>query len=178
MDDIREAKSLEKKLNRWAYIVSALVLILVLLMRRYTIPTDIDFSFLPPIHASLNALCASTLIMAFMAIRKKNVELHRKWINLSFVLSILFLLSYVTYHFTTPETKYCGEGAIRYLYFVLLISHIILAGVILPFILLTYIRAYTGQFDRHRKIARWVFPLWLYVAISGPVCYLFLVPCY
>jgi len=92
--------------------------------------------------------------------------------------SALFLICYVVYHFTTPETPYCGEGNIRYLYFFLLITHILLAGGILPFILLTFNRGWLGIVDRHRKMARWVFPLWLYVAISGPVIYLMLKPCY
>jgi putative membrane protein len=92
--------------------------------------------------------------------------------------SALFLLSYVLYHFTTPETRFGGEGVIRYIYFFILITHIILAALTLPFILLTFNRAYTDQFDRHRKMARWVFPLWLYVAVTGPICYLMLKPYY
>ena len=94
------------------------------------------------------------------------------------VTSCLFLLSYITYHVTTPETVYCGTGAVRMVYLFILITHVILAGVIVPFILFTFIRAYTNQIDRHRRMARWVFPIWLYVAVSGPVVYLMLLPCY
>ena len=93
-------------------------------------------------------------------------------------LSLLFLLSYVAYHTTTEETKYCAEGAIRYVYFFLLITHVVLAGIIFPFILFTFVRAVTGQFDRHKKLAKYVYPLWLYVAITGPVLFLMLMPCY
>jgi putative membrane protein len=169
---------LEKKLNLVAYLVSAVVLLLVGAMRRYKIDLGVDFSFLPPLHAGLNALTALILIYAFIQIKNKRVEAHRKAIYAAMVTSALFLLSYVLYHFTTPETKFGGVGFIRTLYFLLLISHIFLAALTLPFILLTFNRAFTGQFERHRKMSRWVFPLWLYVAITGPICYLMLKPYY
>lgn len=170
--------ALEKKLNTLAYVVSVVVLLLVGLMRRVKIETDIDFSFLPPVHASLNALTAVILVVAFIHIKNGRVEQHRKAIYAAMFTSALFLLSYVLYHFTTPETRFGGEGVIRYVYFFILITHIILAALTLPFILLTFNRAYTDQFDRHKKMARWVFPLWLYVAVTGPVCYLMLKPYY
>ena len=170
--------ALEKKLNTLAYVVSVVVLLLVGLMRRVKIETDIDFSFLPPVHASLNALTAVILVVAFIHIKNGRVEQHRKAIYAAMVTSALFLLSYVLYHFTTPETRFGGEGTIRYIYFFILITHIVLAAVTLPFILLTFNRAFTYQFDRHKKMARWVFPLWLYVAVTGPVCYLMLKPYY
>ncbi|MEY4204509.1 MAG: hypothetical protein RL013_2213 [Bacteroidota bacterium] len=170
--------ALEKKLNTLAYVVSVVVLLLVGLMRRVKIETDIDFSFLPPVHASLNALTAVILVVAFIHIKNGRVEQHRKAIYAAMVTSALFLLSYVLYHFTTPETRFGGEGTIRYIYFFILVTHIVLAAVTLPFILLTFNRAYTDQFDRHKKMARWVFPLWLYVAVTGPVCYLMLKPYY
>lgn len=169
---------LEKRLNIIAYIVSAVVLFLVVMMRRYKIDLGIDFGFLPPFHATLNAITAVILVFALYYIKNGQVEKHRRAIYLAIGCSALFLLSYVLYHFTTPETRYGGEGIMRTLYFVLLISHITLAALIFPFILLTFIRAYTGQFARHRKMARWVFPIWLYVAITGPVCYLMLLPYY
>jgi putative membrane protein len=170
--------ALEKKLNTLAYVVSVVVLLLVGLMRRVKIETDIDFSFLPPVHASLNALTAVILVVAFIHIKNGRVEQHRKAIYAAMFTSALFLLSYVLYHFTTPETRFGGEGVVRYIYFFILITHIILAALTLPFILLTFNRAYTDQFDRHRKMARWVFPLWLYVAVTGPICYLMLKPYY
>jgi putative membrane protein len=169
---------LEKKLNRWAYVVSAVVLLLVGLMRRVKIDLGVDFSFLPPIHASLNALSAVILIVALWHIKNGRIEQHRKSIYAAMVCSALFLVSYVLYHFTTPETRYGGEGIMRTMYFILLITHVVLAAVILPFIFLTFTRAYTHQIERHKKMARWVFPLWLYVAITGPICYLMLKPYY
>ena len=169
---------LEKRLNVLAWILSVVVLLLVGLMLRYKFETGVDFGFLPPLHASLNALTAVILLFAFYFIKNKEVEKHRRAIYAAMACSALFLISYVLYHFTTPETKYGGEGAMRTVYFFFLITHVVLAGLILPFILFTFTRAYTGQFERHKKMARWVFPLWLYVALTGPVCYLMLRPYY
>ena len=171
-------KSLEKKLNLIAVIITIAVLFLVGMMRRVKIPTDIDFSFLPAVHASANGIVALSLLFAFYQIRKKNIEAHRKAIYNAMFFSLIFLLSYVTYHFTTEETAYCKEGFIRNIYFFILISHIILAGAIFPFIMFTFIRAYTGQFDRHRRMARWVFPIWLYVSVTGLLVYFMIKPCY
>lgn len=175
---IQPNPTLEKQLNVVAYIISAVVLSLVAFMRRVKIDVGIDFSFLPPLHATLNAITAFVLLLALYFIKNKQVELHRKAIYVAFGCSALFLLSYVLYHFTTPETRYGGEGFIRQVYFALLISHIVLAAGIFPFILFTFIRAYTGQFARHRRMARWVFPIWLYVAVTGPIVYLMLLPYY
>lgn len=178
MSTVQPDLALEKRLNTISYIVSAAVLLLVGLMRRVKIDLGIDFSFLPPIHASLNALCAVILLVALYYIKNKQVENHRRAIYAAMVCSALFLVSYVLYHFTTPETRYGGEGTMRAVYFFFLITHVVLAAVILPFILLTFTRAYTNQFERHKKMARWVFPLWLYVALTGPICYLMLKPYY
>lgn len=185
---------LAKKLNIAAWIVTAIVLLLVGMMRRVKIslPEAWDFSFLPPFHASVNALTAIVLMLAFYFIKQKNIEAHRKAIYVAMGLSVLFLLSYVAYHFTSPEIKFgdanldglvdaaeaAAVGGSRTFYLILLITHITLAGLILPFILFTFIRAYTGQIERHRKMAKWVFPLWLYVAITGPICYYMLMPYY
>ncbi|MEP7126805.1 MAG: DUF420 domain-containing protein [Byssovorax sp.] len=187
-----EAVVLERKMNRIAWVLSAVVLLLVGLMRAVRIPSPIDFSFLPPIHATLNALTAVTLVAALVFIKKKQIARHRAAIYASIGLSILFLLSYVVYHFTSVEVRYgdvdhngivdaaerAAVGGMRPVYLVLLISHITLAGVILPFILFTFNRAFTGQYARHKAMARWVFPVWLYVAVTGPLCYLMLRPFY
>jgi len=165
-------------LDRIAWAVSGLVLVAVVLMRQFKIETDIDFSILPPFHATLNALVAVALSIAYGAIRKKNVSMHRQWMTLAMIMSVAFLVSYVLYHITTPETRYGGEGWMRVVYFILLITHIVLAALILPFILFTFIRGYVGVIERHRRLARWVFPIWLYVALTGPICYLMLRPYY
>lgn len=173
-----EARRLEKRLNMLAYIVSLVVLLLVGLMRQVKLDLGVDFSFLPPVHATLNAITAVVLVFAYYFIRNKQVEAHRKSIYLALACSVLFLISYVLYHFTTPETRFGGTGFIRTVYFFFLITHVVLAALILPFILLTFNRAYTNQFDRHKRMARWVFPFWLHVAITGPICYLMLRPYY
>jgi putative membrane protein len=171
-------EKLLKVMDRVAVLITIVVLVTVGMMRRVKIPTDIDFTFLPPIHASVNALAAVALVFALYFIKNGKVELHRKSIYAALMFSALFLISYVLYHFTTEETRYCKQGTIRTVYFLLLITHIIFAGLILPFILLAFNRAYCGYYERHKRMVKWVYPIWLYVAISGPVCYLMLKPCY
>lgn len=171
--------ALAKKLNIAAIFISVVVLTLVAVMRTDTkLEIGIDTSILPPINALLNTLVTICLALAFYFIKRKNVKAHTRSVYTAMILSILFLVVYVLYHFTTPETTYCKEGAIRYVYFFILITHIVLAGGIFPFILFTFIRGFTGQVQKHRKMAKWVFPLWFYVAISGPIVYLMLKPCY
>lgn len=184
---------LEKRLNLIAWVVSAVVLLLVGAMRRFPkLDLGVDFTFLPPVHAILNSLAAVFLILALYFIKNKRVEAHRNAIYAAIGCSVLFLLSYVLYHSTTEEIKFGDAdhdgllsaaelaltGGMRTVYLILLGSHIVLAGLTLPFILLTFNRAFTHQFDRHKKMARWVYPLWLYVAITGPLCYLMLKPYY
>jgi len=168
----------EKMLNRLAIGVSIIVFLVVGMMRRVKISTDIDFSFLPLVNATINSTTTLILILGLWMIKKKNIQAHRRLMTTAIVLSALFLVSYVLYHFTTPETKYGGEGLSRTIYLILLGTHIVMAGAILPFILFVYIRALTGQYERHKRLARLVFPFWLYVAISGPVIYFMLRPYY
>ena len=173
-----ENSVLAKKLNVYATIVSVVVLLLVATMRQIPrLDLGIDFSFLPAVYSFTNLLAAVFLILAFNFIRQKKIEQHRKMIYVALTMSTLFLLMYVLYHITSPEIKYCGEGAIRPVYFLLLITHVTLAAVSFPFILFTFIRGYTMQVERHKKMARWVYWVWLYVSISGPVVYLMIRPC-
>jgi putative membrane protein len=185
---------LAKKLNTAAWIVTGVVLLLVGLMRRVKLPLPEgwDFSFLPPFHATLNALVAVVLLIAFYFIKQKNVQAHRRAMYVALGLSVLFLLSYVAYHFTTAEVIFgdvnhdgqlsaeeqAAVASSRAYYLIILISHIVLAAVSFPLILFTFIRAYTGQFERHRRMARWVYPIWLYVAVTGPLAYYLLMPYY
>lgn len=171
--------ALEKRLNRLAWVFSGVVFLLVIMMRKIKLDVSLDFSFLPAIYSAINLLTFFILLFAFYQIRyRNNISLHRRLMSLSVILSGLFLVLYVLYHITSYETSFCREGAIRMIYFILLISHILLAAIILPFILFTYILAYTNQFSRHKILARWVLPLWLYVALTGPVIYFLLYPCY
>lgn len=191
---MEENLQLAKKLKIWAWVISVIVIALVIMMREVKIPLpeSMSLGFLPPFHATVNAITAVVLIIAFWFIKQKNIVMHRRMIYIAMGLSVIFLLSYVSYHITMPETIFgdlnhdgiLGEdeklavGGARMVYLIILGTHILLAGLILPFILFTFIRAYTNQIARHRKMARWVFPLWLYVAITGPVCYLMLLPYY
>jgi putative membrane protein len=201
MDDERKQwlarapqEELSKKLRIAAWILTALVLGLVGLMRRVKIPLPegVSLSFLPPFHAAVNAAAAVVLVIALVAVLKGRIGLHRKMIMTAMGLSVLFLLSYVAYHFTSNEVKFgdlnldgivdeaerAKVGGMRTVYLLLLASHIILAAVSLPFILFTFIAGWTNRFAAHRRLARWVFPVWLYVAITGPVCYWMLRPYY
>lgn len=167
---------LKAKLTAAAYAITVVVLLLVGSMHWLKTDTGMDFGFLAPFHASLNALTALILLRALWHIRRGDMVAHRKAIYAAMVCSALFLLSYVVYHVTMPEVRYLGQGPMRTVYFFLLITHVVLAAAVLPFILFTFIRAYVGEYARHRRMARWVFWLWLYVAISGPICYLMLRP--
>ncbi len=148
------------------------------MMRRIHLEVDADLSFLPAINAILNTCTAIILVIAYYFIRKKQIERHRKMMYVAIILSFIFLCCYVLYHITTPETVFCREGWIRIVYYIVLISHVLLAAVIFPFVLFTFIRGFTGQYTRHRRMAKWVYPFWLYVAVSGPLVYLLLAPCY
>ena len=133
-------------------------------------------STLPLVNAFLNGLAALVLIAAWCAILKKNVHLHRRLMLSAVALSALFLVSYVVQHGSFPSVKY--QGAFSWFYYPMLISHIILAAVIVPLVLITLIRALSARFDKHRKIARWTLPLWLYVSITGVLVYLMCAPYY
>jgi putative membrane protein len=179
MDNIipKYQPQLAKRLNRIALIVSIIVILVVASLRRLHVDTSIDFSWLAAFHSTLNAITAIGLLLAYYFIKNNNILWHKRLMIANMIFSGLFLLSYIVYHLTTPETKYCHEGGIRYFYLILLATHIILAAVILPVILYTFIRAYTGQIELHKKMAKWAFPLWLYIAITGPVIYLMLRSC-
>lgn len=170
--------ALAKKLNLYATVVSAAVLILVASMRQIPrLDLGIDFSFLPAIYSATNALAAVFLIRALLFIKQKRVAEHKQMMTIALSLSAAFLLMYVLYHITTPEVKYCGEGAIRTVYYLLLITHVVLAAVSFPFILFTFVRGYTMQVEKHKAMAKYVFWVWLYVSITGPIVYLMLRPC-
>lgn len=133
---------------------------------------------LPLFHATLNGLTAVSLITGYFFIKNGKMIYHRFCMILAFVLSSTFLISYIIYHFNTGHTAYGGEGIMRPVYFTLLITHIILAIVILPLALLSMYRGLTNQIAKHKRIAKWTFPLWLYVAISGVLVYLLMRPYY
>lgn len=179
LNQMKENTALRKKLDIVAYILSVVVIAIVILMRPADrFPVNFDTSWMPGFNAAVNTLAGLFLVAALFFIKKKNIKAHRNMIFGAMVCSFFFLLTYVVYHFTTDETSFCKEGTIRIIYFVILISHIILAGLSLPFILLTFSRGISYSVEKHKRMARYVYPVWLYVVITGPVVYLMLKPCY
>ena len=138
--------------------------------------TGIDLGFLPRIYAGLNALTAFFLILALLAVKRKNIVQHRFFIRICLLLSILFLLLYIAYHMTSDPTSY--EGKYPEAYYFILISHILLSIAVIPIVLLTYLFAWEGNFERHKKWNKFAFPIWLYVAVTGVVVYLMIAPFY
>jgi len=134
--------------------------------------------FLPPIYATINGLTAVTLVVAVSAIKRGNIKLHENLIKLCMVFSSLFLVMYVAYHMTSESTKFGGEGTIRYIYYFILVTHIVLSVVIIPFVLFTFVRGIAGAYERHKKLARITYPMWLYVAVTGVIVYLMISPYY
>ena len=134
--------------------------------------------FLPQLNAILNSTSAVLLLSGYSFIRRGNVRAHRNCQVTAVVTSALFLISYLTYHYFHGSTRFTGQGIVRPVYFVILISHTILAVVIVPLILITIYRAARGDFERHRRIARWTLPLWLYVSVTGVIVYLMLYQIY
>lgn len=130
--------------------------------------------FLPTLNAMLNATTGILLIIGYAFIRRRNVQAHRACMIAALTSSSLFLISYLTYHYHAGTTRFAGMGAARTIYFIILTTHTILAAVIVPFVLVTVTRALRGAFDRHRKVARWTLPMWLYVSVTGVIVYLML----
>ncbi len=138
----------------------------------------ISLTTLPALNAVLNAISAMLLSAGYVAIARRHVVVHKYCMVSACVTSLLFLISYLTYHYAVGSKPFAGEGGIRIVYFVILISHTILATVIVPLVLMTLWRAITSQWVRHRRIARWTFPLWLYVSVTGVVIYMMLYQMY
>ncbi len=166
---------------RWLIgIVSVVVFCVVAALPKIHLGVALPFN--PHIFATFNAVVNSTvaalLILGYLLVRQKNYVAHKNVMLVAIVLSSLFLVSYIAHHLFAGETHFGGTGGIRTFYFVLLISHIALAAIILPIILFTAYRSLTGEFAKHKKIARYTFPLWLYVSVTGVVVYLMISPYY
>lgn len=134
-----------------------------------TFPDD-----LPALNAILNGTCTVLLLIGYALIRQRNVAAHRAVMISAFIVSSLFLASYVTYHAMRGSTRFTATGPVRYVYFTILISHVLLAAATLPLVLITLYRGLKSRFDKHRRIARWTFPIWLYVSVTGVIVYFML----
>jgi putative membrane protein len=173
---------IEQKFSKFIIVVSILIPVVVAILfsvklKDFGIHVE-PFSFLPPIYATTNGITAIVLLLAVKAIKNGNRKLHEKLMTTAIALSVLFLVMYVAYHMTADSTKFGGEGVIRFVYYFLLISHILLSITVIPLVLITYVRALATRFDRHKKIAKITFPIWLYVAVTGVIVYLMIAPYY
>jgi len=168
----------ERKFNRWITIVSIVVPLVVAALFGVKIEGVERMGFLPPIYATINGVTAILLIAAVVAIKNGNQPLHQRLMTTCIGLSLVFLVLYIVYHMTSESTSYGGEGVVKYVYFTILISHIVLSIVVIPLVLKTYAKGYLGKYETHRKLAKITFPIWLYVAISGVVVYLMISPYY
>ena len=158
------------------------VLIPVVVAMLFFMPKEgsskVDVSFLPTLHAILNSTTAVMLIIGYYNIRRGNIRVHRAAMVTAFSLSAIFLVSYVTYHFLGERTIYGGDGFLKLFYYFILLTHIVLAVVIVPLVLLSVYFALSEQFVKHKRISRWTFPIWLYVAVTGVLVYLMISPYY
>ena len=188
-------KYLASKLKLWTNIISIFIPLAVALL--FTIKWDQDqlilmqeiillenlpiakpLTFLPPIYASINGLTAALLIAALIAIKNKRISLHESIMKTAISCSVVFLLMYIAYHITSDPTPYGGAGPIKFIYYFILITHIVLSIAVIPLVLYSYIRAYLGDYKAHKKIVKFAYPIWLYVAITGVVVYLMISPYY
>lgn len=168
----------EKRFNRFIAVVSIVIPVVVAVLFGVKLPNVEPLSFLPPVYASINGLTAVLLILAVVAIKKGNQRVHQRVMTLNILLSVLFLLMYIAYHMTSESTSYGGEGLVRYLYYFILITHIVLSIALIPLVLRTYAKAYLKDYVGHRALAKYTFPIWLYVAVTGVVVYVMISPYY
>lgn len=172
----------EKKYNKWIVALSIIIPVAVAALFGINLRElgfDVEpLTMLPPIYAGINGLTALVLVIAVIAIKNKNRKLHENLMKFAITLSVMFLVMYVAYHMTSDSTKFGEEGVVKYIYYFILITHILLSVVIIPFVLITYVRAITNNIERHKKIAKITFPMWLYVAITGVIVYFMISPYY
>ena len=167
---------------RIVLLISIVVFALVLILNRKVLPRPevlpAIVTYLPALNACINATCSVLLILSYRAIRAKKIDVHRRLNLLTFALSALFIISYVAYHWMADETKFPADNPLRPLYLGILASHIILAALVLPLVLISFYYGLTNQVQKHRRLTRWSFPVWLYVTITGVIVYLMISPFY
>jgi len=170
----------EVNINKWIYIVAGVLASAVGII--YVTPkfevAEGSFDFLPALNATINGTVSILLVVAVLMIKQGNRKAHQTLMTTNLVLSALFLVSYVLYHTTHESTAFGGEEMIRNVYFFILLTHIVLAIVIVPLVLISFSRALSNKFDKHKKIARITFPIWLYVSVTGVIVYFMISPYY
>ena len=174
--------AVELKYRKWIIVLSVAIPVVVAILFGVKLKDfgyDVEpLSFLPPIYATINGITAVLLVTAVWAIKNGKRQLHENLMKTAIGCSVAFLAMYVAYHMTADSTPYGGEGALRYVYFFILLTHILLSIIIIPFVLITYVRALAERFDKHRKLARITYPMWLYVAVTGVIVCLMISPYY
>lgn len=186
----------EKQYNKWIIAVSIIIPVAVAALFGINLPKmgyDVKpLNFLPPIYAAVNGLTAIVLVVAVQAVKKGNRTLHERLVKIAIGLSLSFLVMYVAYHMTSITAIYgdldfdgllsdqekATAGTLRYVYYFVLFTHIPLSVVIIPFVLYTFVRGISGSYERHKKLARITYPMWLYVAVTGVIVYLMISPYY
>lgn len=173
-------KKNDRKAKVLIYSFSVIVFLLIAALGRTKLDVDLGFDvhIFATINAVINSIVTILLVVALIAVKQKKLVLHKNIMLVAMGLSVLFLISYVAHHLLAGDTRFGGEGTIRYIYFFILITHIVLAAIILPFILFTAYRAMIGEYKVHKKIARITWPIWFYVSLSGPLIYLMISPYY
>jgi putative membrane protein len=174
--------SIENKFNKIIIVLSVAIPLVVAVLfgvklKDYGINVE-PLSFLPPIYATINGCTAILLVIGVIAIKNGKRRLHEILMQTAIACSVVFLVMYVAYHMTSDSTPFGGEGTIRSVYFFILISHIVLSIAVIPLVLITYVKALAERFDKHRKIAKITFPIWLYVAVTGVIVYFMIAPYY
>lgn len=170
----------DKRARGLILFLSVLVFLGVAALSRIQVEVDLGFDVhvFASINATINSAVTLLLIWGLVEVKRKQYLRHKRIMLSAILLSVLFFVSYICHHLFAGDTSYGGQGALRYVYYFLLITHILLAGIILPFILFTAYRALTGEYDRHRRLARFTWPLWLYVSFSGVLVYWMISPYY
>lgn len=177
-----EKNSIETKYNKWIIILSILIPVAVAVLFKVKLK-DLGFDvvplpILPPIYATINGITALLLVSAVWAIKNGKRKIHENLMKTAIGCSLVFLVLYIAYHMTTDSTIYGGTGVLKYVYYFVLLTHILLSVATIPLVLITYVRALAARFDEHKKIAKITFPIWLYVAVTGVVVYLMISPYY
>ncbi|WP_256002056.1 DUF420 domain-containing protein [Pedobacter deserti] len=186
--------SSDKLFSKLIWIVTAVVLLVVIALKLVP-PPEAKPSFiyiLPHLIGAINATCSVLLVVSFIFIKRKNIQAHKVTNVITFILSAIFLIFYILFHLYEKDTRFgdvdhdgllsatelAAVGATRYFYFFILLTHILLAIIVLPLILISFLRGFSMQIERHKKIVRWAFPVWLYVAVTGVIVYLMISPYY
>ena len=171
-------KKFLRRYNTIIVAVSIVIPIVVVLLFNVRIPNVAPLDMLPPIYATINGSTAVLLVLAVIQIKRGNRKVHERLMKVNIFLSLLFLLMYIAYHITSDPTPYGGEGVIRYVYFFILITHILLSVALIPLVLFSYKHAVLRDFKEHKRLSKVTFPIWLYVAVTGVVVYLMIAPYY